>query len=80
MRRQRVSTELPFDGGITYYPFPGYEEEVKDGVTTRRTTYSIAGQAVAVRVLVVGVSNNVLHLHNDHLGSNSVMSYNSNGN
>ena len=26
---------------------------------------------------VVGVGNNVLHLHNDHLGSNSVMSYNS---
>ncbi len=46
-------------------------------MTTRRTTYTIAGQAVAVRVLVVGISNNVLHLHNAHVGSNSVMSYSS---
>ena len=35
-------------------------------MTTRRTTYTIAGQAVAVRVHVIGGNNNVLHLHNDH--------------
>ena len=33
-----------------------------------------------MRVHVIGGNNNVLHLHNDHLGSNSVMSYSGSGN
>jgi hypothetical protein len=41
--------------------------------TTRRTTYSLAGQAVAVRVQVVGGSNSY-YLHSDHLGSTTVLS------
>ncbi len=45
---QRVKTVQP-DGTITYYPFPGYEEDVKGSDTGQRTTYSLAGQAVAVR-------------------------------
>jgi YD repeat-containing protein len=53
-------------GGTIYYPFPGYEEEVNGSTTTRRTTYSLAGQAVAVRVQVVGGSNTVYYLHSDH--------------
>jgi hypothetical protein len=52
--------------GAIYYPFPGYEEEVNGGSTTRRTTYSLAGQAVAVRVQVVGGSNTFYYLHTDH--------------
>ena len=73
---QRVRTTEPGASVVISFPFPG-EEEVSGSTTTRRTTYTIAGQAVAVRVLLVGGNNNVLHLHNDHLGSNSVMSYSS---
>lgn len=61
-------------GGTIYYPFPGYEEEVNGGTTTRRTTYSLAGQAVAVRVQVVGGSNSFYYLHTDHLGSTTALS------
>jgi hypothetical protein len=57
-----------------YYPFPGYEEEVNGATTTRRTTYSLAGQAIAVRVQVVGGSNTVYYLHSDHLGSTTALS------
>jgi hypothetical protein len=46
---------------------------------TRRSTYFLAGQAVAIRRVVEGGTNNLLHLHTDHLGSNSVMSYNNGG-
>ena len=46
---------------------------------TRRSTYYLAGQAVAVRQVIPGETNNLLHLHSDHLGSNSVMSYSSSG-
>src|SRR5690606_10981167 len=61
---QRVMTTQP-DGAVTYYPFPGYEEEINGSVTMRRTTYHIAGQSVAVRRQVVGGNSNVLRLHND---------------
>ena len=33
----------------------------------------------AVRQVVEGGTSNLLHLHSDHLGSNSVMSYNNEG-
>jgi RHS repeat-associated protein len=66
-------TQQP-NGVKTYYPFPGYEEEVNGSTTTRRTTYSLGGQAVAVRVQVVGGSNTVYYLHSDHLGSTTALS------
>ncbi|MBL1128411.1 MAG: hypothetical protein HND44_07905 [Chloroflexi bacterium] len=59
-------------GVTTYYPFPGYEEEVNGSTTTRRITYSTAGQAVALRVQVVSGSNTLYYLHTDHLGSTSL--------
>ncbi|MBE7529112.1 MAG: hypothetical protein HS099_05205 [Ardenticatenaceae bacterium] len=40
----RTKTLAP-SGVTTYYPFPGYEEEVNGSTTTRRITYSTAGQA-----------------------------------
>ena len=53
---------------------------IQSGYTiTRRSTYFLAGQAVAIRQVVEGGTNNLLHLHTDHLGSNSVMSYNNGG-
>jgi RHS repeat-associated protein len=50
----------------------GYEEEVNGSTTTRRVTYAIAGQTVALRVQVVGGSNTLYYLHSDHLGSTSL--------
>lgn len=68
----RVKTVHP-GGKTSYYPFPGYEEEVNGSTTTRRVTYAVAGQTVALRVQVVGSSNNTLYyLHSDHLGSTSL--------
>ncbi len=64
----RVQTVEP-GGKTTYYPFPGYEEEVNNGVVTRRATYSLGGQAVALRVQVVGGNNALYYLLTDHLGS-----------
>ena len=53
---------------------------INSGYTiTRRGTYFLAGQAVAIRQVVEGGTNNLLHLHTDHLGSNSVMSYSNGG-
>ena len=46
---------------------------------TRRKVYFLAGQAIAVRQVVEGGTSNLLHLHSDDLGSNSVMSYNNEG-
>ncbi|GIK58905.1 MAG: hypothetical protein BroJett015_45680 [Chloroflexota bacterium] len=67
----RVKTVRP-GGKTSYFPFPGYEEEVNGSTTTRRITYSIAGQAVALRVQVVSGSNTLYYLHTDHLGSTSL--------
>jgi hypothetical protein len=66
----RIQTVEP-SGKTTYSPFPGYEEEV-NGSTTRRITYTIAGQAVALKVVVLGVSTSYYYLHSDHLGSTSL--------
>ena len=46
---------------------------------TRRKVYFLTGQAVAVRRIVENGSTNLLHIHADHLGSNSVMSLNNGG-
>ena len=44
-------------------------------VVIRRVTYSIAGQAIALRMTGHPDGNNgIYYLHNNHLGSNSVMS------
>jgi YD repeat-containing protein len=67
----RVKTVRP-GGKTTYYPFPGIEEEVNGSTITRRITYAIAGQTVALRVQVVGGSNTLYYLHSDHLGSTSL--------
>ena len=53
---------------------------IQSGYTiVQRSVYFLAGQAVAVRQVIPGETNNLLHLHSDHLGSNSVMSYNNGG-
>ena len=63
------------DGTVVYTPFPDYEREVTDGgAVTERTTYSIAGQMVAVRVKVSGGSNTLYYTYTDHLGSVVAMS------
>lgn len=75
----RVKTVHP-GGKTSYFPlrqaqgrlFPGYEEEVNGSTTTRRVTYAIAGQTVALRVQVVGGSSILYYLHSDHLGSTSL--------
>jgi RHS repeat-associated protein len=75
----RLKTVHP-GGKTSYFPFPGYEEEVNGSTTTRRITYAIAGQTVAtsaalsasLRVQVVGGSNTLYYLHSDHLGSTSL--------
>ena len=58
-------------GKTTYFPFPGYSEEmVGTSVTARRITYTIAGQAVASRVQTFSPASNTLYrLYTDHLGS-----------
>ena len=62
--RQRVMTSRP-GGTIVYTPFPDYEREVTDsGAVTERTTYSIAGQMVAVRS-----AGALYYIYSDHLGS-----------
>ncbi len=48
---------------------------------TRRSTYSIAGQAVAVRVTgdPVAANNGLFYIHSDHLGSTNVLTKYSDG-
>ena len=71
---QRILTSRPNDT-LVYTPFPDYEREVTDGgAVTERTTYSIAGQMVGVRVKVSGGSNTLYYTYTDHLGSVVAMS------
>jgi RHS repeat-associated protein len=72
----RVKTIAP-NGVITDYPFPGYEVENPTGSATVRLTFSIAGQAVALKVM--GSSTATYYLYNDHLGSVAAMSTNGGG-
>jgi len=44
------------------------------------TSYSAAGQAIALRVQIVSGSNTLYYLHSDHLGSTSLMTNSTNGN
>jgi len=57
-----------------YTPFPDFEREVAGGMVTERTTYSIAGQFIAVRVKSSS-SNEVYYTYTDHLGSVAAMSW-----
>jgi len=53
------------DGTLIYTPFPNYEKEITDGgAVTERTTYTIAGQMVAVRSAGV-----LYYTYTDHLGN-----------
>jgi len=72
---QRVKATRP-DGTTIYTPFPNYEETVAGANTTTRATYSLAGQATAVRVSgdPNPANNGLFYLHSDHLGSVSAMS------
>ena len=51
-----------------YSPFPEFERTVAGGVTTERSSYSIAGQLVAVRVKS-GSNSTLTYPYTDHLGS-----------
>ena len=68
----RVKTVAP-NGTVTDFPFPGYEVENATGTPTVRLTFSIAGQAVALRVMGSGIPT-TFYLYNDHLGSVSKIS------
>ena len=58
-----------------YTPFPDFEREVAGSVVTERTSYTLAGQLIAVRVKVAGGSNEVYYTYTDHLGSVAAMSW-----
>ena len=77
---QRTKTVQP--GGVTtYFPFPGYEETVNGVNTIKRSTYSFAGQTVAMRVTGDPVSGNngLFYVLSDHLGSTSMLVNSSGG-
>jgi len=51
-----------------YTPFPDYEETAPtSGATTQRTTYTLAGQLIAVRVHTGATGNGATYT--DHLGN-----------
>jgi RHS repeat-associated protein len=77
-----IRTKTVQPGGITtYFPFPGYEETVNGANTIKRSTYSFAGQTVAMRVTGDPVSGNngLFYVLSDHLGSTSILSNSSGG-
>ncbi len=52
-----------------YTPFPDYEETVPaSGGVTKRVTFSLAGQLIAVRV-ITDTTNNYYYAYADHLGN-----------
>ena len=72
-----IRTKTVRPGGITtYFPFPGYEETVNGASTIKRSSYSLAGQTIAMRVTGDPVSGNngLFYVLSDHLGSTSVLS------
>ncbi len=71
---QRVMTSRP-EGVVVYTPFPDYEREVAaDGTATERTTYTIAGQMVAVQTKVGAAAGTYYYTYTDQLGSVVAMS------
>lgn len=71
---QRTMTIEP-NGVKTYFPFPNYEYEVNGATTKQRSTYSLAGQAIAIRERVNSNAPTFYYLYTDHLGSTSMMAY-----
>ena len=71
---QRILTDRPGDTFV-YTPFPDFEREVAGSVVTERTTYTLAGQLIGVRVKVNSGSNEVYYTYTDHLGSVAAMSW-----
>ncbi len=93
---QRTKTEIETgnEKTITYYPFPNYEEEVRQTwvclqysgrfcisygwsttATIKRSTYHLAGQAIATRITgdpETG-NNGLFYFLVDHLGSTTLM-------
>ena len=64
----RTLTVQP-NGTKVYTPFPDYEETVPaSGGATKRVTFSLAGQLIAVRV-ITDTTNNYYYAYADHLGS-----------
>ncbi|MCA9955584.1 MAG: hypothetical protein KC434_12735, partial [Anaerolineales bacterium] len=54
-----IRTKTVQPGGMTtYFPFPGYEETVNGANTIKRSSYSFAGQTVAMQVSGDPVSGN----------------------
>jgi RHS repeat-associated protein len=77
-----IRTKTVQPGGITtYFPFPGYEETVNGANTIKRSSYSFAGQTVAMRVSGDPVSGNngLFYVLSDHLGSTSMLVNSSGG-
>ncbi len=71
----QLRAELPVDGG--WLTVSGITLELFDPANqTTRKTYSLAGQAIAVRVSgdPEAGNNGLFYIHSDHLGSTSVMS------
>ena len=63
----RTLTVQP-NGTKVYTPFPDYEETVPvSGGATKRVTFSLAGQLIAVRV-ITDSSNTYYYAYTDHLG------------
>ncbi len=55
--------------GRVYTPFPEFEESVPaSGGVTKRVTFSLAGQLIAVRV-ITDTTNNYYYAYTDHLGN-----------
>ncbi|MFZ1398424.1 MAG: RHS repeat-associated core domain-containing protein, partial [Candidatus Promineifilaceae bacterium] len=77
-----IRTKTVQPGGITtYFPFPGYEETVNGANTIKRSSYTFAGQTVALRVSGDPVSGNngLFYVVSDHLGSTSMLVNSSGG-
>ena len=93
-QRTRTEIETGNEKTITYYPFPNYEEEVRQTwvclqysgrfcisygwsttATIKRSTYHLAGQAIATRITgdpETG-NNGLFYFLVDHLGSTTLM-------
>ncbi len=57
------------NGTKVYTPFPDYEETVPaSGGATKRVTFSLAGQLIAVRV-ITDTTNNYYYAYADHLAN-----------
>ncbi len=70
----RTLTVQP-NGTKVYTPFPDYEETVPaSGGTTKRVTFSLAGQLIAVRV-ITATTDIYYYAYADHLGSIAAWSW-----